>query len=277
MPPGDRPRDEKHRVRTNRIPALTDRLEQVGEGPVRARDIQPVRQAVDEQPSRLGRARRGRPQALVALGVAVPVVERDAEQLADGRVEGALQRVQRVRDDGQVEQQGRVDVVEQGVGGAPLVGEQGVRARRVEGEGFPLRVVGGRGGGVGGRRRGVGAQEGDFRHGGDADDAFDGEVGLVDELAGEVVGRELLAGREGEVEEVGGELLELGVVGGEVGGVGGESGRVVRCGRGFDDVQEVFDRYGKGGLLQESVGLSAWGILILEPNVLWLQTGETHL
>lgn len=91
-----------------------------------------------------------------------------------------------------------------------------------DGEGLPLRVEGGGGGGVICGGCGVVAEECDFGHGGYADDAFDGEVGLVDELAGEVVGGELVARREGEGEEVGGVLLEFRVVVEEVAGVGGE-------------------------------------------------------
>lgn len=128
----------------------------------------------------------------------MPVIQRHAEKLGHGGVKRGLHVVEGGRDDGEVEEAGWVDVVEEGVAGAPLVGEEGVRAFGGYGQGFPLGVEGGGGGGVVGGGGGVVDDGGDFGHCGDADDAFDGEVGLVDEAAGEVVGGELVAWGEGE-------------------------------------------------------------------------------
>ena len=94
--------------------------------------------------------------------------------------------------------------------------------RGVDGESLPLRVVGGSDGGVVCRAGGVADDAADFRHGLKAYDALYGEVGLVGELAGEVVGAELHSGDEGVLDEVLGPLLEDWVMGGEEGGVGGE-------------------------------------------------------
>ena len=80
-----------------------------------------------------------------------------------------------------------IGIVKETVRGAPLVGEEGVVAGGVDGEGGPLGEVGGCGGGEGGGVGGLGGDGCDEGHGANADDAFDGEVGLVDELAGEVV------------------------------------------------------------------------------------------
>ena len=114
-------------------------------------------------------------------------VERDAEDLGDGRVPGALHVVDALGHDVQGEELVRVDVVQQAVRGAPFVGEQRVAAGRVDGVVFPLSDVGGGGGGEVLRVGGGAGDGGDGGHGLEADDAFDGEVGLVDELAGEVV------------------------------------------------------------------------------------------
>lgn len=115
------------------------------------------------------------------------VVERDTPELRDGGVKGALARVQRGRDDGQVEQVGREDVVEETPRRAPLVREQGVRAGRVRGQDGPGVVVVLSGACVLGREHGVVEEATDLGHGGQADDAFDREVGLVCEGAGKVV------------------------------------------------------------------------------------------
>jgi len=78
------------------------------------------------------------------------------------------------RDDAEVEEFVRVDVVEEAVAGAPFVGEEGVLAGGVDGVVFPLGdVIGGCGGevlGVGGGTNHVG----DTGHGLDTDYAFDG-------------------------------------------------------------------------------------------------------
>ena len=187
MPTHHRPGVEEDRARRNGIGAVVDRLVEVREGTVRDRVVKPVRQGIHEQPPRRRRAGRSRPHLPVGLGVRVSRVERDAEDLRDGRVPGRLHVVDALGNDVETEELVRVDVVEQAVGGAPLVGEQRVSAGRVDGEVLPLLDVVGRGGGevlgVGG-----GAGDGGNRgHGLDADDAFDGEVRLVDELAGEVV------------------------------------------------------------------------------------------
>lgn len=76
-----------------------------------------------------------------------------------------------------------------------------------------MGVERGCGGGVVLCRGGIFDGASNFGHCGYTDNTFDGEVGLVDELAGEVVGGELLAGREGELDEVRGKLTEFGVVG----------------------------------------------------------------
>lgn len=72
----------------------------------------------------------------------MPVVERHAEDLGDGWVEGRLHLIERIRDDGQVEEQGGVGVVEQGIRRAPLVREKRMRALGRDGEGLPLPVEG---------------------------------------------------------------------------------------------------------------------------------------
>ncbi len=150
----------------------------------------------------------------------MPVVKRHAEDLGHGRVEGRLHLIQRIGDDGQVEEQGGVDVVKQGVRRAPLVGEKRVRALGRDGQGLPLLVEGCRGGGIFCGILGMVGERRDLGHCREADDAFDGEVCLVDELPGEVVGRQLVAGGEGEFDQVRSELLKLGVMEAEVGGVG---------------------------------------------------------
>ena len=78
----------------------------------------------------------------------MPIIERDTEDLRDGRVVGALHVVEGLRDEGEVEEAIWVDVVEEAPGGAPFVAEECVRAGRVDGEVAPLVVVGGGGGGV---------------------------------------------------------------------------------------------------------------------------------
>ena len=98
-------------------------------------------------------------------------------------------------DDAQVEEEVRVDVVEETPGGAVLVGEESMVLGGVDREVLPHGFVfdGGCGeiGGVGG----VVGQGGDFAHGGEGDNPFGGEVGLIGELTGEVVyGRRLVLG-----------------------------------------------------------------------------------
>lgn len=78
-------------------------------------------------------------------------------------------------------------------------GVDGIRLPRFD------EVVGGCGevGGVGE----VTCESGDFAHSGQADDAFEGEVGLIDELAGEIIGAELHAWQERVFRQVVGKLL----------------------------------------------------------------------
>lgn len=106
----------------------------------------------------------------------MPVVKRHAEDLGDGRAEGRLHLIERIRDDGQVEEQGGVDVVEQGVIRAPLVGEKRVCALGRDGQGLPLLVEGCGGGGVFCGIFGMVGERRDLSHCREADDAFDGEV-----------------------------------------------------------------------------------------------------
>lgn len=108
--------------------------------------------------------------------------------------------VEGIGDDGEVEEEGGVYIVEEGVGRAPLVGEEGVSPGGVYGVGLPLGVEGGGGRGVVLCGGGIVDDAGDFGHRGYAYNAFDGEVSLVDELAGEVVGGELFSRCEGELD-----------------------------------------------------------------------------
>lgn len=96
----------------------------------------------------------------------MPAIEWHAEDLADGRVKAALHFVKTGRDDGEIEEEGRVDVVEEAVGGTPAVGEEGVGPRGVDGQRFPLLVEGRGRGAVVRRRRRVVVGEGDLGHGG---------------------------------------------------------------------------------------------------------------
>lgn len=108
-----------------------------------------------------------------------------------------------------------VQIIQEAVGGAVVVREHRVGgiSRGVGAESFPLSdVVRGYGGEVL-RVAGLAYQGGDARHGGYADDAFEGEVGLVFEVAGEVVGGELEGGVEAVLDEVFDPLFEDGVVG----------------------------------------------------------------
>lgn len=85
--------------------------------------IEPIRQGIDEQPACRRRARRRRPHLPIGLRIRVARIERDAEDLRDGRVPGGLHVVDALGDDVEGQELVRVDVVEEAVGGAPLVGE----------------------------------------------------------------------------------------------------------------------------------------------------------
>jgi hypothetical protein len=50
------------------------------------------------------------------------IIERDTEELGDGGVPGGLHGVKGLRDEVEAEQDVRVGVVEEAVGGTPLVG-----------------------------------------------------------------------------------------------------------------------------------------------------------
>lgn len=96
----------------------------------------------------------------------MPAIQRHTKDLADGWVKAALHFVEPGGDDGEAEEEGRVDVVEEAVGGTPAVGEEGVCARGVDGQRFPSGVEGGGRVAVVCRRGRVVVGEGDLRHGG---------------------------------------------------------------------------------------------------------------
>lgn len=187
MPANDRAGVKVDGGRGDGIGAGIDGFVEVRERTIGVGGVEPGGEGVDEEATGGRVAGGGGPHLPVGLGVRVAGVERDAEELGDGRVPGGLHVEDARRHDVELEEAVRVDVVQEPVRGPPLVGEQRVSARRVDGEVLPLPdVVGRRAGEV--LRVGGGADDaGDLRHGLDADDAFDGEVGLVDELAGEIV------------------------------------------------------------------------------------------
>ena len=160
----------------------------------------------------LGRLARdgGRKHLPVVFGVVVARVEWDAVLVADGRVEGALHVVDGLRYEVERELAVGVEVVEQAVGVVGTVIEGRVRRVGVmsDTQVLPLRDVAVGGGGVVGCVCGVAGEVGDDGHGLDADHTLEGEVGLVGEGAGEVVGGDLVGGVEGVLDEVGGPLLE---------------------------------------------------------------------
>ena len=100
-------------------------------------------------------------------------VERDAEDLRDVRIPGGLQGVDFLGDEGKREEGVGIEVVQLAPGGAVGVGEEGVGAGGVEGEGLPGGDVGCGEGEVGGCvDGGRGDESGDGGHGADADYAF---------------------------------------------------------------------------------------------------------
>ena len=111
----------------------------------------------------------------------MPGVQRDAVFFDDGRVEGALDVVHVLRDQAEVELFVAVEVVQVAVGVVHAVGERGVGRVGVlrDAEGLPLGDVVVGDGGVVVCVGGVAGEVGDDGHGFDADDAFEGEVGLV--------------------------------------------------------------------------------------------------
>lgn len=126
------------------------------------------------------------------------VVEREAEDLTDGRVEGGLHVVDLLPDDAEVQQLVGVRVVQLAPGATPLVREDRVRSRRVDGEFFPSLVVGSGNCAEIGRVGAISSDLGDFSHGLETDDTFDGEVGLVLKGSQEVIRAEL-GGRDQSV------------------------------------------------------------------------------
>ena len=117
----------------------------------------------------------------------MPVVEGDTENLRDGWVPGRLHFVDTGGDETEVEEFVREYVVEKTPGGAPFVAEECMVFARVDREEFPLCDVFRRGGGEVCRVSGVAENGGDLAHGGDGNNAFYGEIGLVGELPGEVI------------------------------------------------------------------------------------------
>ena len=102
----------------------------------------------------------------------------------------------------------------------------------------------------------------------DADDAFEGEVGLVGEQAREVVGALLVGGDQAVLDEVVGPLAQVRIVGGQVGGVA----CFLRVGEGHDQhVAAFFD----GLFLGDAVGVAgAVGVVgadVVEGEVLRVQ------
>ena len=152
--------------------------------------------------NRLGLGRltrdRGGEHLPVVFGVVVARVERDAVLVADGWVEGALHVVDGLRHEVERELAVGVEVVEQAVGVVGAVVEGRVRWVGVvsDAQVLPLRDVAVGGSGVVGCIYGVAGEVGDGGHGLDADHALEGEVGLVGERAGEVVGGDLVGGVE---------------------------------------------------------------------------------
>lgn len=124
MTPRNRPRNKRHRVRTDRIPSIPNRLKKIRKSPIRTRNVQPIPQPIHKQPPGLRPTRRRCPQTLIRFRVRMPVIQRDAENLGYGRVKVRLHFVQGGGDDGEVEEESWIDVVKEGVGRAPLIGEQ---------------------------------------------------------------------------------------------------------------------------------------------------------
>lgn len=93
-------------------------------------------------------------------------IEGHTIHLADGGVKATLHFIQLWWDHGEREEVGGVDVVKEAVGGTPVVGEEGVCSRGVDGELFPLLIEGQGRGAVVCRRRRVVVGEGDLGHGG---------------------------------------------------------------------------------------------------------------
>lgn len=62
---------------------------------------------------------------------------------------------------------------------------------------------------VGGRGR-ISSEVRDLRHGADTDNTLNGQIGLVDQPASEIIGAQLVGGDEGVADEVLGPLIEEG-------------------------------------------------------------------
>jgi len=216
--PNHRPCLERHRAITSRHSIV-----QIRHRRIRARLANPFRQPREHfRPRAL--ARHGRtPYLPVILSPRVARIERDAEFLCNGGVEGRLHFVDGARDEGCVEEGVGVEVVEEAVGVGVVVGEGGVRrgGSAVDAEVLPVGDVGGGGVEIFRDVVRVGSEVCDAAHGADGNDAFEGEVSLVGEGAGEVVGALLGGGDEGIGDEVVGPLAQEGVVLGEVSGVAG--------------------------------------------------------
>ena len=95
-----------------RIVARADRVVQIGERAICDGMVEPIRDRVDEKTSGAWGARGRRPHLPIALGVGMSIVERDAEDLRDLGIPLALHVVDALRDQSQVQQLVREDVIE---------------------------------------------------------------------------------------------------------------------------------------------------------------------
>lgn len=227
-------------------------IKQISIGRRLRRVVDPLDLQVNQQRPRALLGNGGREHLPVALDPVVPSVQGHAVLERDGWVEVALDGVDVVIDKVEAQESVCVEVVEHAVGGWVVVVQHGVwwGAGVVEAKADPLwqvvfcytRVVGLSGC--------IADQVAHLAHGFQCDDTLDGEVGLVGERSGKVVGGDLVHRDEGLVDEVAGPLLQFGEVLGQVGSVTGTLG----VGEGHDEhVAALLEGHGlvvAGGVAQ---------------------------
>ena len=168
----------------------------------------------------------------------MPRIQHDPKLLVDGRIEVALHLIHALRHKTQSQLQIPIQIIQIPIRVVHPVCQGRVRWISLvrDPEILPFgdivlsnsRVVGG--------IRVVARDVGDLRHGADADDALEGEVGLVGQRAREVVGGDLVGGDQGFLDQVLGPLVEDLVVLGEIGVVVG----VLRVGQRHDQHVAAF-------------------------------------
>lgn len=188
---------------------------QIRERRARRRLVDPLRQIVDKHIARLRRRDRRAEDLPIALSpIPITRVEGHAVGVLDGRVEGGLPVVDGLGHERGVDEAVVVEVVQEAVGRGVVVGQDGVLGVvcGVDAEGLPLCDVVVRDGGVVCGVCVLADAGCDLGGCFEADDAFEGQVGLVGKVPCEVVRGELLGGEEGVFDEVFGPLFDDWVV-----------------------------------------------------------------